>query len=336
MRDEGARRSPAHGLPTHNGMAMHPRGRMILVLALAGCAQPAPAPESALHARAVAVTFDDLPWARVSAGTAPEIAEWTTRLVGRVKAAGVPAVGFVNEGKLAGPSTPAALLEVWTDAGLELGNHTYSHRSFYTTPLDTFQADVLRGEVVTRRLMAGKRPRFFRHPFLNTGPDLATKAVFERFLARNGYQVAPVTVDTEDFRFAVAYDHAAARGDSASLRRIAAEYLRHSDTTFAYYEGLGRRLERREPAQILLLHANRLNADYFGELVALLRRRGYTFVPLDRALRDPAYRQPDRYAGRAGMSWLQRWAITRRVPLEPEPAVPAWIEEAGRPPADRR
>ena len=313
--------------------AMHTRC-WIMLLALAGCAPQPTTPEGAPHARTVAVTFDDLPWARAIAVTPPQAAELTSRLVGRVKDAGVPAVGFVNEAKFAHPSTPATLLHVWADAGLELGNHTYSHRSFFTTPLDTFQLEVLRGEEVTRPLMArrGQRLRYFRHPFLNTGPDLATKDAFERFLARNRYRVAPVTVDTEDYRFAVAYDHASARGDSTALRRIGAEYVRHTDTSFAYYEGLGRSLEGREPAQILLLHANRLNADYFGELVALLRRRGYTFVTLERALRDPAYRQPDRYAGRAGMSWLQRWAITRRVRFEPEPTVPAWIVEAGRPP----
>jgi peptidoglycan/xylan/chitin deacetylase (PgdA/CDA1 family) len=286
-----------------------------------------------LHAqRTVAITFDDLPWARDGAFTEARLRAMTTELVGRIRASEIPVVGFVNEGKLERGPERTALLRQWVDAGLELGNHTYSHRSFFTTPPDTFQADVLRGERVTRLLMGERRqrPRFFRHPYLNTGPNLATKAAFERFLGRHGYRVAPVTVDTEDWRFAVAYDRAAERGDSAAMRRIAAEYLRHTDASFAYYEGLARRLERREPAQILLLHANQLNADHFDDVVALLRRRRYAFVPLDRALRDRAYRQPDRYAGRAGMSWLQRWAITRGVRFEPEPVVAEWVVEAGR------
>jgi peptidoglycan/xylan/chitin deacetylase (PgdA/CDA1 family) len=287
---------------------------------------------SAQPRRSVAVTFDDLPWARDVAFTDAQLGAMTTRLVGRIRAAEMPAIGFVNEGKLERGTGRAALLAQWVDAGLELGNHTYSHRSFFTTPLDTFQADVLRGERVTRRLMAERRarPRFFRHPFLNTGPDLATRAAFERFLGRHGYRVAPVTVDTEDYVFALAYDRAAARGDSAAMRRIGAEYLSHTDTAFAFYEGLSRRLLGREPAQILLLHANQLNADYLDELVAVMRRRGYTFAPLDRVMRDRAYREPDRYAGRAGMSWLQRWAITRGAPPGPEPRVAAWITEATR------
>ena len=72
-------------------------------------------------------------------------------------------MGFVNEGKLfVEGETPAdaeariAILKTWVDAGLELGNHTYSHHSLNRTPLEEFEADVVRGEPVTRRLLAGR------------------------------------------------------------------------------------------------------------------------------------------------------------------------------------
>ena len=52
---------------------------------------------------------------------------------------------------------------------------------------------------------------------------------------------------------------------------------------------------------------------------------------LDEALDDPAYQSEDAYAGRAGMSWLQRWAITRRVPFESEPLVDPWVEDVAYP-----
>ena len=88
------------------------------------------------------------------------------RLLESVRKHGVPAVGFVNEGKLfardAGPSEVegrTALLRMWLDAGLELGNHTYSHRDLNRLPLDEFQADVIRGEAVTRKLLAEREAR---------------------------------------------------------------------------------------------------------------------------------------------------------------------------------
>ncbi len=314
----------------------------IVVLVLAGCAVEAReradtvralVPEREAPARSVAITFDDLPWARMAAYDEARMAELTAELVRQIGAAGMPAIGFVNEQKLEGAAGREALLRRWVDAGLELGNHSYSHPSFWTTPREQYQADVLKGDRETRRLMAAKgaRPRFFRHPFLNTGPDLANKEAFERFLAANGYRVAPVTIDNDDYLYALAYDRAMARRDSAAMRRLGEDYVRYMDTTFAFYEGLSRRLLGREPAQILLLHANALNADWLDELAAMMRRRGYTFAPLARVMRDPAYRQPDRYTGRRGMSWLQRWAITRGADPGVPPALPPWVAEASAP-----
>jgi hypothetical protein len=71
--------------------------------------------------------------------------------------------------------------------------------------------------------------------------------------------------------------------------------------------------------QILLLHSNTINAERFDELAAMLERRGYEFVTLERALGDPAYAVPDEYAGPEGISWLQRWALKRG--LDPESLV---------------
>lgn len=51
-------------------------------------------------------------------------------LVAKLVANGVPAIGFVNEAKLyreGEVDARIALLRKWVDAGLELGNHTFSH-----------------------------------------------------------------------------------------------------------------------------------------------------------------------------------------------------------------
>ena len=44
-------------------------------------------------------------------------------------------------------------------------------------------------------------------------------------------------------------------------------------------------------------------------------RRGHRFITLERALQDPAYRSPDTYRGPGGLSWLDRWALTRGAPI---------------------
>ncbi|HEX2188918.1 MAG TPA: polysaccharide deacetylase family protein [Longimicrobiaceae bacterium] len=297
-------------------------------------ASAAPAPQQRPE-RTIAFTFDDLPMSRDGAYGPERMREVTARMLDQLCGAGIVAVGFVNEDKLGrgDPAARTALLERWLDAGMELGNHTYGHVSFWSTPLEEYQRQVLRGERATRRLLAerGQRPRYFRHPYLNTGPDLPSKEAFERFLAEHGYQVAPVTVDNLDVTYALAYDNAYARGDSALMRRIGGAYLEHMRESVVFSEELSRRLLDREPAQVLLLHANALNADYLDELVAMLRERGYGFVPLDRALADPAYALPDRYTGRRGLSWLQRWAITRGEEPGREPREAEWVRRVAYP-----
>src|SRR5918994_2199285 len=160
----------------------------------------------------VAVTFDDLPAspAGVVANDVASLNDFTRKLLAAVRKYRVPAVGFVNEGKLfvegAGPGDVegrTGLLRMWLDAGLELGNHTYSHHDLNRTPLEEFEADVIRGEVVTRRLVdgTGKKIRYFRHPFLHVGRDLGQRRAFETFLVAHGYTVAPVTLDNDDFLY---------------------------------------------------------------------------------------------------------------------------------------
>jgi hypothetical protein len=102
----------------------------------------------------------------------------------------------------------------------------------------------------------------------------------------------------------------------------------------AFYQGQAVAIVGRELPQILLLHANRLNADAFDGVARMFERRGYRFIPLDQALEDPAYRSPDSYTGAGGITWLHRWAITAGVSrdvFKAEPEVPEWVAIQARP-----
>ena len=309
-------------------------GPAILAAALLAATSPAP--------RRVAITFDDLPAVTVAVigDGVPSDRAMTEKLLGAIRQSGAPAIGFVNEGKLApagGPPEDArvALLERWLEAGLDLGNHTYSHPDLHRVPLEDYQKDVARGDEVTRRLLAARKrqPRYFRHPFLHTGRDLTTKSGLEKFLAARGYSVAPVTHDNSEWIFARAYAGAARRGDRTLADRVAAAYVPYMEEKFDYFERQSRRLFEREIPQVLLLHANSLNADTFDALAAMMRRRGYTFVSLDEALADEAYRSVDTYTGPAGITWLHRWALSREdrgVILPDEPRSPEFVLREAR------
>lgn len=167
----------------------------------------------------------------------------------------------------------------------------------------------------------------FRHPFLNTGRTLAAKREFEKFLAGRGYQIAPVTIDNSEWIFAREYADALAGGDEEKARRVAEGYVPYMETMFKFYERLSRELFGREIPQVLLVHANQLNGDRFGEIVEMMRRRGYTFISLEEALTDPAYRSRDDYVGAVGVSWLQRWLVTRGGEFRKEPYLPEYMRQ---------
>jgi len=288
--------------------------------------------------REVAVTFDDLPVVGTRDITAQQ--QITRKLLRSITSNKIPAIGFVNENKLLDGSVQdqrrVALLQQWLDAGLELGNHSFSHPDLHGVPLEAFLTDVIRGEEVTRRLLnrRGKILRYFRHPFLHAGRDLETRKKLEAFLASRGYRVAPVTIDNSDWIFASAYAKAADRADRQMMERIASAYLPYIEEKFDYYEKQSRDLLGYEMKQVLLLHANALNADWFGELAMMMKRRGYGFIPIEQALEDKAYSSPDTYTGTGGISWLHRWALTqgrKREFFQGEPATPAFVIRVGPP-----
>jgi peptidoglycan/xylan/chitin deacetylase (PgdA/CDA1 family) len=289
--------------------------------------------------RRIAITIDDLPTVSVT-DTGIAAAERITReLVAALERNQVPAIGFVNEQKLRPDGSlderRVALLQRWIDAGLELGNHTFSHVDLHRVSIEAFERDIVAGEEVTRPLVekAGRQLRYFRHPFLHTGRSDDARRRLESFLGQRGYVVAPVTVDNYDYLFAAAYDRAAAAGDTETGQKVVASYLEYMEAVVTYYEQQSVAITGREIAQTLLLHANALNATTFDRVAAMLKRRGYRFVGLGDALKDPAYGAADSYVGPAGITWLHRWALTqgrKGALFAEEPEVPGWVERYGR------
>ncbi len=287
--------------------------------------------------RYIAVTIDDLPVVstRKDLKNRQEI---TKKLLGHIAKAKVPAVGFVNEGKLYKNDNKERdepqidLLRSWTSAGLELGNHTYWHNSLNRTALKQYQDEILRGEIITKELMKekGKTERYFRHPYLQTGLSMEVKNGLNGFLAEHGYTIAPVTIDNADWIFASAYDKAFDKGDKNLMKRVGEAYVSYMNLKMDYWERQSAKIFGREIKQILLIHANFINSDYLDDLFKMFRSRGYKFVTLEDALKDEAYRLPDNFIKNNGISWLHRWALDkgRENVLPDEPKVPEFVLKA--------
>lgn len=286
--------------------------------------------------REIAITFDDLIF--VPNNNVEQVKTLTKQFLTTLKQNNVPIIGFVNEGKINHPTETAArtaILKMWIDAGFDLGNHTYSHVDMFTATPEKFEDELVKGEQLTKKLLAakGKQERYFRHPFLNTGATPESKAAFDKIIAAHHYIVAPVTVDNSDYMFAAVYADAMKNNDQAMMKRVAEAYIPYMNAVLEFYERQSQSLLGYEMKQILLVHANPLNAEHFGEIIAMMKKRGYKFISLEEALRDKAYQLMDGYTGRYGTSWIQRWALTQKhqptiQQFKEEPNVPEFINEA--------
>ncbi len=285
--------------------------------------------------RFIAVTIDDLPVVstRTDLKTRQEI---TRKLLAHIKKAKIPAIGFVNENKLykndKRDDAQVDLLRSWLSANLELGNHTFSHVNIANVSLEQYEADILKGEIITKELLDAKgfKIRFFRHPYLWTGLDLETKANLGAFLGEHGYTIAPVTIDNSDWIFARAYDNAFDKGDKKLMKQIGAAYVPYMEAKADYWERQSVKLLGREIKQILLIHANFINSDYLGDIAKMFKKRNYDFVTLDNALKDEAYKLPDTFVKRNGISWIHRWTLAkgRENILPDEPKTPDFVLKA--------
>ena len=292
------------------------------------------APQARKPVRTMALTFDDLPF--VGPGQAPDLkrAQRGTKEILRIlRERRAPAIGFVNEAKLTTLTgevdARTSLLKQWVDAGMVLGNHTYSHPDFNALSVERFQDEIIKGEFVTRRLMRSRQPYqlYFRHPMTHTGGTQAKKEAIEAFLLARGYKVAPHTIENSDFVFNAAFVQASRNKDEAMARRLREAYLDFTIAATEFAERISPAIFGREIPQTLLIHANDINADCLDEMLTRLAARGYRFVTLDEAMTDAAYRTRDTTVSKSGPTWLWRWMKSKgmNISFKDDPEAPQWV-----------
>ncbi len=284
----------------------------------------------------VCFSFDDLPV--VSYGmTDPQYQQQLMEnLVYSLNKHHIPAIGFVNEKKLF--KTDATIipfqvdmLKTWINGGLKLGNHTWSHPDYNKVSFAEYANDIIKGETVSRQILTqkGQSLRYFRHPFLHVGNTQAKADSLDNFLKERGYTVAPVTIDNDDYLFAVAYKRASVKNDTTLMRRIRTDFVNYIEAKLKYYEKQSEALFGRNIPQILLLHASLLNVDCVGLLATMFSKHQYEFITMEEALRDTAYQTPVTAYGNWGISWIDRWALSQGRKgdfFKDEPVTPDYIK----------
>jgi peptidoglycan/xylan/chitin deacetylase (PgdA/CDA1 family) len=273
--------------------------------------------QDAAKGRRIAVTIDDGP----ATGTGSNLDAFlriSDALRESFVAEKVPAIMFVNERQLHVDGQRDARVDTlnrWLDAGLDLGNHTYSHPNLNDLTLARYLDDIIKGEVISRSLLETRKRSlvWFRYPFLASGRDEIATHV-EEFLAARGYRIAPVSLDYSDYRFAGIHSRHLQAGAQEKADEQFSTMLQALDVAFAHAETRSREVLGYELPQTLLIHCNELNALTLRTTIQRIRDRGYTFVSLDEAMEDPAYQMNGiRPGGMGGGGFLETLAAAKRA-----------------------
>jgi peptidoglycan/xylan/chitin deacetylase (PgdA/CDA1 family) len=237
----------------------------------------------------IAITFDDLPsHDLLPRGTnRMRIAQ---QIIGALKDAGAPPVyGFVNGIRFDDDPASKPVLQLWRDAGLPLGNHTWSHMNLSENDLPDWEADTLKNEPAFAPLAGGTNWHWLRYPYLAEGETVAKHDAARAFLAAHGYRIAPVTMSFDDYLWNAPYARCVAKNRNSVILRMERAWLAAAQGSLAYYHDLSQQLYGRDISYVLLMHIGAFDARMMPRLLALYRDKGVKLVTLEEATADPFY-----------------------------------------------
>lgn len=223
--------------------------------------------------RLVAITIDDLPFVGESKNF------HLNKIIETLKANGVPVTGFVIASEVTENNMP--MLQKFRDAGFGVGNHTLTHANLNRMDTQAYIDEIKQADKILKPVLT--RPKYFRFPYLVVGQGEKKERVMN-YLALKHYHVAPITIDSRDFVF-----NQLLMSVPEKERRFFMGVLKPCYIDFIWEQTLkaeehNRVIHKPDQPQILLIHANLLNAYALEDIINLYRQNGYHFVSLDDAL----------------------------------------------------
>ena len=259
------------------------------------------------QAQSISFTFDDGLDPRVQS----QAETWTSQMLSALAKANVKAMLF-PAGKIVGSPEGMSLVKKWSDAGHNVGNHTYSHENLGSEQisLERFAADVLVADEMFKGLR-GWMPRL-RFPYLKEGESASKRDGMRQWMQAHEYLPAPVSIDASDWYYNDRYlewrkSHLA---DDASPYKQA--YLSHLWNRAKYYDGLAKNVIGRSPAHVIVLHTSAINAAFLPDVLAMFQSRGWKIISPAEAFRDAIYSEKPSTVP-AGESIV--WALAKQANL---------------------
>ncbi|MFQ6009134.1 MAG: polysaccharide deacetylase family protein, partial [Candidatus Zixiibacteriota bacterium] len=217
------------------------------------------------------ITFDELP-ASESFGEVDKVA-FNNRILTALQKHEVKAAGFVVGANI---GNSYDLLGQWLNDGHILGNLTYSEQDLNETGIEQFIKDITLGSETLEPMLSGfgQKRRYFRYPFLHYGSSVETKRQVKLYLDDQDIVIAHATVIVEDYLYNLSFEKLGKEPDSAKYASLRYGYISHVLEQVERCEALAAEMLNRRCRHILLLRANRLNAEFLDDLLTALKDMG--------------------------------------------------------------
>jgi peptidoglycan-N-acetylglucosamine deacetylase len=280
----------------------------------------------------IALSFDDIPREQGAYYTPDERGK---RLIAALKQAKVrQAAFFLNPGNLVKTQGEGgeARIAAYVAAGHVIANHSNTHPALSATSVADYLANIDAAEVWLKD-RPGRRP-WFRFPYLDEGgTDKVKRDALRVGLAERGLRNGYVTADGSDWFLDDLVNKARANGADLDMEQLKRLYIAMHVSGAEYADDMAKRTIGRSPAHIMLMHETDIAALFLPDMVAELRRHGWTIIDVDDAYRDrlkDAF--PDVPNARGTLTGAMAWQKDIKPSLWP---VPVNIAVAGPWFADR-
>jgi peptidoglycan/xylan/chitin deacetylase (PgdA/CDA1 family) len=232
-------------------------------------------PSTALASKkTIAITIDDLPF--VGEYRNFHLNMMMTTMVQQQ----VPATGFIIASEVRNDNWD--MLNKFREAGFGLGNHTFSHANLNRLTVDEYIQEIKKADSLLSPVLT--KPKYFRYPYLAMSTGSKRDKIL-CYLAKKKYKVAPISIDSKDFAFNQRLLSVPELKRRDYLNELKPFYLDFIWQQTVKAEDHSQYHHNPEQSQILLIHANLLNAYVLPDIINLYKEQGYEFVTLDDALK---------------------------------------------------
>lgn len=264
----------------------------------------------------VAITVDDLPThGQLPTGTTRE--DVAKKILSIFKKHGVPdAVAYINMGKVEVKNESFPVLQMWKDAGYTFGNHTYLHEDINVTSIADYEKAIALNEPGLKKLSGDNNWKTFRYPYLREGETLEKRNAIRKYLKDNGYQIAQVTIDFEDWAWNDPYARCFDKKDKKAIKWLKKTYLQNANDMLDRAEVLSKSLFKRSVPHILLLHIGAFDAEILDQTLTNYKKMGVEFITFAEANRDEVYSIDPGIAAKYGSELTYQVMQSRKLELK--------------------